>query len=195
MNLLRLIPFVAGLAMICQAGVVKELSFEQLVDGADLIVHGKVVNKTAAWDSDHQYIWTHYEIQVLDHIKGTHASTVTVSEAGGTVGPDSMFASVMVEYSAGEEVLVAVKKMPNGLYRTVGFVQGKFVVAERQQFAGKHAFGLTDSHAIESNASLQGTHLSAVQDLPVNQLKAMMRTRMAHNFNHNSNQNPTQEVK
>jgi hypothetical protein len=120
----------AGLLLLQAAGatVVGRLSFEELVDTSDLIVSGRITRAWAAWDADHKYIWTHYEVSVKSALKGAPGSTVEMAEPGGTLDGQVLSIAGTVVYTPGENVLVFLQRMPNGYLRTTGWGQGRFLV-------------------------------------------------------------------
>ena len=104
------------------------LSFEQLTDRSEMVITGEVSRTWTSWDSEHKYIWTHYELAVSATHKGANAATVVLSEPGGTVGLQGMAIAGAVGYQPGERVLVFLQRMPNGYLRTTGWSQGKYTV-------------------------------------------------------------------
>jgi hypothetical protein len=110
------------------ATTVPSLSFEELIDQSELIVSGQVTRSWTDWDSEHKFIWTHYELSVASAQKGTAASTVVLSEPGGNVGIQGMAIAGAVVYQVGDRVLVFLQRMPNGYLRTTGWSQGKYIV-------------------------------------------------------------------
>ena len=115
-------------ASIAAATSVPGLSFEQLTDRSDLVVTGEVARTWTDWDSEHKYIWTHYELTVSATHKGASAATVVLSEPGGVVGLQGMAIAGAVGYQPGEHVLVFLERMPNGYLRTTGWSQGKYSI-------------------------------------------------------------------
>jgi hypothetical protein len=120
----------AGLLLLQTAGatVVGRLSFEELVDTSDLIVSGRITRAWAAWDTNHKYIWTHYEVFVKSALKGAPGSTVEMAEPGGALDGVVIGIAGTVVYTPGENVLVFLQRMPNGYLRTTGWGQGRFLV-------------------------------------------------------------------
>jgi hypothetical protein len=110
------------------ATVVPPLSFDQLTDVSELVVSGTVTRSWAAWDSEHKYIWTHYELMVGSAHKGAATGRVEFAEPGGTVTGAVMNIAGSVTYVAGDRVAVFLERMPNGYLRTTGWEQGKFNV-------------------------------------------------------------------
>jgi hypothetical protein len=47
---------------------VPRYSVEDLVGGSEWIVEGTVGAPQAAWDPAHKFIWTHYQVRVLDSL-------------------------------------------------------------------------------------------------------------------------------
>jgi len=107
---------------------VPALSFEQLTDTSETVVSGSVARSWSDWDTNRQFIWTHYEITVSGTHKGAAAKTVVVSEPGGIVGDRAMTIAGTLSYAPGENVVLFLQRMPNGLFRTTGWSQGKYVV-------------------------------------------------------------------
>lgn len=105
------------------------LSLEEMARDAEYVVHGTVARSWSAWDSGHHAIWTHYEINVAEALKGT-ATTVTVSEPGGIVGDTGMMIAGAPTYESGDEVILLLHQTPIGYLRTSGWGQGKFLVSK-----------------------------------------------------------------
>ena len=70
-------------------------------------------------------------LRVLSWIKGPGGDRVTIEEIGGELpGPDGQTFGMRIdgtpEYHTGDQVLVFLRRMPTGTYRTYGMVQGRF---------------------------------------------------------------------
>ncbi len=120
----------SGLFLLSTAGAtsVPRLSFEQLTDKSEIVVAGQINRSWADWDTEHKYIWTHYELAVSTALKGNPGATVVLSEPGGVVGPRGMSVAGSVVYNPGDQVLVFLQRMPNGYLRTTGWGQGKYLL-------------------------------------------------------------------
>lgn len=157
---------VSSLLLVCAAGAtsVIQLSFEELVDRSEAIVSGQVTRSWAAWDAEHKFIWTHYEVAVSAVHKGTPGTTVVVSEAGGTLDGRVMTIAGTVTYRAGENVLVFLTRVPNGYLRTTGWGQGKYTVDGKGILHG--------------GASLRaGTSIPSLEGMSAAQLHALVAAR------------------
>jgi hypothetical protein len=154
----------SGLLLVCVAGAtsVIQLSFEELVDHSETIVSGQVTRSWAAWDDEHKFIWTHYEVTVSAVHKGTPGATVVVSEAGGTLDGRVMTIAGTITYQGGENVLVFLTRVPNGYLRTTGWGQGKYTVDGKGILHGGASL-----RAGTSIASLEGMSAAQVHALVV----------------------------
>jgi hypothetical protein len=110
------------------ATLIPQLSFESLTDSSELIVFGRISRVWTAWDSEHKYIWTHYELGAAAAYKGAAGSTVEFAEPGGSVDGRVMVIEGAVTYAPGDQVLVFLSRMPNRYLRTTGWAQGKYEV-------------------------------------------------------------------
>lgn len=114
------------------ATMVPRMDLGSLTRGAGRIVHGKVVKRWSAWGASGRHIWTHYEIQVSDTLKGAPQPTFTLSEPGGIVGDVGMSISGVPEFEVGDEVVVFSFLTPAGYWRVRGYGQGKYEVTAQQ---------------------------------------------------------------
>ena len=122
-----LILFLGG--SLLHATLVPRMSVEQMIDDSALIVHGTVLRSWSGWDRARQFIWTHYELQVSDMIKGLPSVKLVVSEPGGIIGETAMQIAGAPRYEVGEEVVLFLNRTPIGYLRSSGWGQGKFGVS------------------------------------------------------------------
>ena len=147
----------ATLAPLAQATTLQRLSFEELTDTSDMIVTGEVTRTWAAWDEGHHYIWTHYEVAVSSAQKGAPATSVELAEPGGVADGMVMTIAGSVTYKPGDNVLVFLQKMPNGMIRTTGWGQGKFTVDSQGKLRGEVA--LKGVEYVDMKNGAQGSRL------------------------------------
>ena len=117
---------------VATATVVPRLDLQHMVQSSESIVHARVVRHWSAWDSLHRFIWTHYEMDVQDRLKGGAATTV-ISEPGGTAEGMGMKVEGVPEHRDGEEMVVFLHRTPVGYWRCYGLAQGKFTVDQARQ--------------------------------------------------------------
>jgi hypothetical protein len=163
-----------------QATLVSRMSLEEVVDASETIVQGTVVRKWSAWDEGHKYIWTHYEIQVADKLKGSVPGTFVVSEPGGVVDEIELQIAGTPQYEVGEEIVLFAERTPLGYLRTCGWGQGKFRVT-RTPLDGKitvrtaaKGIELVERPA-EGESKPKGTPLGDVNGLELEPFKTRVR--------------------
>ncbi len=110
------------------ATVVPRMSLGEIADSSERVIHGVVTRKWSAWDDSRRYIWTHYEIQIRDTLKGPAGTRFTISEPGGMVGDVGMHLSGAPEFRAGDEIIVFAYQTPIDYWRVRGYSQGGFIV-------------------------------------------------------------------
>ena len=158
-------------AMLC-AAVFPRLTAEELTAQSPVIVQGTVVRSWVAWDANHRFIWTHYEISLSDVIRGPRAASITVSEPGGELDDVGQRVSGSISYTPGESDILFLFQTPGGYWRTMGGPQGKFVLESGGRVhGGAEAAVLAD----RSGRASAGTALSSLDGLTVAAFKSRVR--------------------
>ena len=183
-----LYSFVAVVCLTLPAGatLVPPFSLEELVARSEVIVQGRCLRSWTDWDANHQFIWTHHEIEVSAPLKGTLARTVVVSEVGGRVGELQLLVEGMPTYRPSEELVLFLYRTPTGLWRARGLGQGKYTVriddsGTRRVRADLHGAALLEPNGGPARVSalrrLEGTALedfkSQIRDLVARQRKGL----------------------
>ena len=155
------------------AAVAPRYSLENLVDRSTVIVEGRVTRTWTAWDSEHTYIWTHYELTVSEHIRGA-GGKVTISEPGGTLDGINMGTSGSLPYAMGEHVVLFLFQTPIGYWRTSGGGQGKFTITAD----GRVTANTQGLEIVSSGKGATGTSLSTVERMELGKFKTLVRSVM-----------------
>jgi hypothetical protein len=121
------------------AETLPRLSFSKLLEDSSAVVHGRVVRHWTAWDANHEFIWTHYELRPTEILRGRRVGSYTISEPGGIIGEIGLNVSGSVPFTDGEEVVAFLHQVPNGFLRVTGGTQGKLLVVNT--VAGKSVSG------------------------------------------------------
>lgn len=126
------------------ASLILALDTPTMVQRADHIVVADVLSVTAAWDANHERIFTTVDLAVVDTWKGpvTAGQHIKVVQPGGTVGDMSMVVIGMSRFAAGERALVFLQGPVAGA-RVVGLAQGKRLM-RRDTTTGKWFVGVPD---------------------------------------------------
>ncbi len=172
-NLIRWGALLAPALLLFQtasASDIPRLSFDEMTDVSEIVVSGHVTRTWTAWDAEHKYIWTHYELAVSAVHKGAAGPTVDIAEPGGAADGIAMSISGGTGYRVGESVLVFLSRMPNGYLRTSGFGQGKFLVDANGQLQGSATLKIADTVTVGSSASAAIRSLDGMTVSHVNQL-------------------------
>lgn len=137
-TLLRIVLALCLLSTAAWATIVQALDLEQLAQTADVVVHGRVLAQSTAWNASHSRIYTVTTVSITDPLKGPHkqGATIQIRQLGGTVDgiTQSIVGNAVLRTS--EEVILFLNHDPKkALHYVVGMAQGKYAV----QRAGKTA--------------------------------------------------------
>jgi len=110
-----------------------KVPLEDLVEQADNVLMGEVLDLRSSWDPDGQWIRTYVTISVDDVIKGTLGEgECVVSYIGGVVGEIGLWQSDTPVFEIGQEVFVFLQPDGRGTFRVTGRYQGKFTVERNE---------------------------------------------------------------
>jgi len=178
-RLLGIAILLGAVAAPLSSTLVERLTLEQLADRSERIVHGRCLRTWSAWDADHQAIWTHCEVEVVDPLKGGAVKTLVVSEPGGVVDGVEMTIDGVARFERGEEMVLFLYRVPNGLWRARGLGQGKFRVAGDQVHLSLESLeGLSLLDPVRPPAT-RSTDLRSLDGLPLDRFKTTIRGVLA----------------
>jgi hypothetical protein len=136
---LLLLALLLGIARTASATVEVPVEFGEMVQGSQLVVHGRVVDVRGQQTGDRRSIETIVTVAVSEALKGQPGDTVTFRMPGGEVG---RYRRVMVgvpRFSSGDDVIVFLRGgapalptvfgLSQGLYRVARAADGRAVVA------------------------------------------------------------------
>ncbi len=125
----RLIPVIAFVLVssIASATVLVPAEFREIVGGAQIIVHARVVDVRPEWANGRRWIDTVVTADVVSYFKGdTGERSVTFKVPGGELG---RFRSVVVgapAFKRGDEAVFFLKQQTDDLPNVFGLNQGLF---------------------------------------------------------------------
>ncbi len=106
MNLLKY-PFLLAMVFSFSVGFSQELLYEvsmqEQIENADIIIEGKVVSKVSYWNSQQTNIFTINTVEVYKIFKGNSASQIEIITPGGTIGLTAEMVIPSLELSPNEE--------------------------------------------------------------------------------------------
>lgn len=143
------------------ASTVLQMDVDDLLDKAEFIFEGQVINSESTWNQNRTSINTHITFRIIDTIKGNHnQENLTLIFAGGTVDGLTLNVSGMVYPKVGEKGIYFVENL-NGqqVNPLLGWTQGLFRVSnddngeERITTENKTpVIGLTQDQEPETNS-------------------------------------------
>jgi hypothetical protein len=124
---LLIIAMLACFVTPLSATSVRRLSFEELVQTANFIIQGSVVDSRTYRSNDGKLILTSYTINVQENLKGSSGSTLIVTTVGGRIGNTILHVAGVPVFQPGETAVLFLEK--TGAFTTVvGLNQGKFAI-------------------------------------------------------------------
>ena len=122
-----LVGLVTGL-LPCPGATLEKLSLDELIGKATAIVHGRVTGATATYRGS--VIYTAYQVQVVDRMKGPSLGAIQVLVPGGTVAGVRQSVSGAPKLAEGSEYLLFLWSARSGATYILGLTQGVFTLSK-----------------------------------------------------------------
>ncbi|RME21866.1 MAG: hypothetical protein D6798_17215 [Deltaproteobacteria bacterium] len=122
----------AGPALVstdARASTVAPLTEDQLIDAAEIIVRGRVVEVWTELD-DSGLVWTRAMVEVDRVFKGDADPTIVVSEAGGQFGDRVTMVAGVARFDVGEDIILFASHRGEGRIQPIGMSTGKFLIRQ-----------------------------------------------------------------
>lgn len=116
------------LALPAGASTFLEMSREELVEQADAVVAGRVVEVNSFWNREGTAIVTEAVIEVEESILGNAPSHVRVRTFGGEVGDYKIVALGFPTFERNEKLLLFLEPKQDGFHKVLGYRQGEYRV-------------------------------------------------------------------
>jgi len=166
------------------AAVVPRLSFGELTGGAERIVHARCLAKDTTLEPQTGIIWTRYQFEIIESLKGDTDWRIVVTEPGGRYGNRRQWAPGVPEFVVGNETELFLARTVTGKWRVLGLGQGNFRV--RRDAVTGSSFVQADLSGMEL-MEIPGTPVQEPQLLPravqgretVEQFKQRIREQVA----------------
>jgi len=154
-----------------QSATLERLTLSDMVTKSTLVVRGHVVSSNAAFSGG--LIYTHYQVQVTESLKGHGPATVDIAVPGGVANGIRQTISGAPEFKAGDDYVFFLWTGKSGITQIIGLTQGLFRVTGNgaNPTLARHA-----SHELMLDAH---TH-RPVEDEPVNMRLSDLRSTMAN---------------
>ena len=126
-----LVAFFVLACLQAEATLVPRLTLEELSKQADRIVQGRITASRVSWGPENRLLWTHYELNVENSLKGPRETRMTISVPGGVLGTKVMKIAGTPRFLPGDHVVLFLYRTPVGYWSTLGFSQGCFKIIGR----------------------------------------------------------------
>jgi hypothetical protein len=117
---------VVGLA----SALVVKMETPELVDRADQIVTGRVLDVRSEWNDSRDYIFSYITVRVDEYVKGTGGRDVVVKIPGGAIGDIQLRVSDIPDFAEGETVVLFLTDDYPEHSNLLGLFQGKYTAVE-----------------------------------------------------------------
>lgn len=166
------------------ATTVMMLTDTELIVNSRLVVSGRVVSVTSAWDDSAAMVWTYVEVATDRVLKGEISeTTIVLKQLGGTVGQSGVRVCGQPEFGVGERVLLYLNTATDGSLHSAHAFMGKFSV--RQDTTGQEfverGIGANDVEFLERRSSGDVTNVAPLNSY-VDSIRSTLRreaTRVA----------------
>ena len=167
----------ASLARV-EATSVRAMSFQQLVDKADRVFMGRVVDVAPRWSvvGDRRIPTTDVTLRVLKTYKGTEHAQVLLSLIGGRLDGVDMWIAGAPQFEIGQEDVLFLHDRPS-ISPVVGFMQGRFRVLS--DTTGRRFATLHNGRAFTSIEQVGGDLAISSTPLPTVSLEEFERSILA----------------
>lgn len=115
----------AGLAPLA-ATTLQQLSLDDMIRLSTVIVHGKTQQTISAYRGS--IIYTHYQVQVSETLKGPTAGQLEIVEPGGAANQFQQAFAGAPTLAPGQDYVLFLWTSKSGMTQIIGLSQGLFVV-------------------------------------------------------------------
>lgn len=107
-----------------QSATLERLSLSDMAVKSTMVVRGKVLSSNAAFTGN--LIFTHYQIQVTESMKGHAGSVIDLAVPGGVVNGVRQAVSGVPEFQPGDDYVFFLWTSRAGITQVIGLTQGLF---------------------------------------------------------------------
>lgn len=142
--------------VLAHATVQLPVEFGEMVQGSQLVVHGRVVDVRSQQTGDRRSIETIVTVAVAEALKGQPGETVTFRMPGGDVGRIRRVMVGVPRFTSGDDVIVFLRGAPPALPTVFGLSQGLYRVARTSDGRAVVAPAILTSPAVGTERVVRG---------------------------------------
>jgi hypothetical protein len=154
-----------------QSATLERLTLNDMAVKSTQVVRGKVLSSQAAFTG--RLIFTHYQIQVSEWLKGHGAGTVDVAVPGGVANGIRQAVSGAPEFQPGDDYVFFLWTGKAGITQVMGLTQGLFRVTGT---GGDPAVTRTPSHELMLDAQTHRPVRDEALQMRLSQLRMALTT-------------------
>jgi len=155
-----------------RGSVVRALDLPDLCRGADVVVHGVVIEARSGWEG--KRIITRVTIGIAETLKGAPGARVTVRRLGGVVGGVGQSVAGEAALAPGDEVVLFLARKPDG-YVMLGMSQGVYRVSADARTGERRARRELEGLALVRGAGAAVTEPAAAPSVALAELLVEVR--------------------
>jgi len=165
-NYLILSAAIGVLLPVARATTVIPPTFDELVNQAEVIFQGNVINVKSEWvgEGAQRHIMSYVTFKVEEALKGDPGQSYTIRMLGGTVDGETMGVSDAPKFAVGDEDILFVQNNGNQFIPLVGIMHGRFHV--RTNEANQQIVTDNEEQPLKNLARLGRTASAAASDEP-----------------------------
>ena len=164
------------LPVLAHATVQVPVEFGEMVQGSQLVVHGRVVAVRSQQTGDRRSIETVVTVAVTEALKGRPGDTVTFRMPGGDVGRIRRVMVGVPRFTSGDDVIVFLRGAPPAMPTVFGLSQGLYRVARTADGRAVVAPAILASPAVGTERVVRGD--PARQPLALDAFAREVRSRV-----------------
>ena len=162
---------VLALASPAAASTFLALTLDEMVDQAEAVVLGRIVEAHSFWNAERTAILTEAVLEVEDTLVGAAPAYVNLRTFGGQVGNYRIVAHGFPTFQLGERLVLFLEPEQEGAQTVLGYQQGQFRVrGEKGREMAIPAFDAGGRLLLRD-----GSEAPAPKAMPLNQLSQRLR--------------------
>jgi hypothetical protein len=168
------------------ATILARLSLDQLAAAAGATARVRCTSTQSRWENGQ--IWTVTSFDVLETMKGTLPDRITVRLPGGRVGHLTAIVDGTPKFSAADEVVVFLERIPGGLkvepapgggFSVAAWVEGTFRI-RRDPRTGVETVTQDSSNFAVFDTATGTFHTEGIRRMPMEQFRERVATALTH---------------
>lgn len=159
----RLLLTLVFVTVACFATTVRPMSVERLTTLSTHVVYARALDHQSSWNAEHTRIFTYTRFQVMQNMKGSAPSVITVKQLGGDAGGYNMKVAGVRYWPNGEEAVLFLQQSSDATFGVTGLMQGDFRLSRRMSGDVIVSNGVPDTKELTGTGSVQqyqGSHMT-----------------------------------